>query len=1311
MRNIQKNKKIKTLLCALPFALSFLMLFSSCENILDIGENTKPKDGYGIVSIILTGENAPLNVRTIFPSSDSIQYSYTFTKEGAATGTALQPDNQGKFTLAVGNYTVKVDAKVSGTMVASGVSAQFTVSKTAAASVNVSLSPAASTGNGTFKYTITAPANASITVTLQKWSDKTDVELTPVNTAQGNGKTQDNLSLATGAYLLTAIAEKGTDSAGINEIIYIYPLLKTEYSKVFIDANLITNRTITNIELKTPPNTMIYDHGDIFDLDGLVVTLTYDTDNDTELTEDITAADFDVYGVTANPAYGSILSRPTNNGNPVTISYGDLTPINIGNLTVNIKDVSTLTIEPIPDQDYTGRAVTPAVTVKNGTTTLALTTDYTVSYSNNTDVGTDTASVTITGVDNYTGTKTANFSIKLPSYGIYLSQTGAYIFPSEVFNTAPTALTVTVTNIGANATGALTIGLTGADPACFTLSKPSITNIAVDGEDTFTIAPVGDLAVKTYAAIVTVSGGNGISQTFNVSFTVTPASFISPPALSLDSGSKKITYTWTASTPSADTYDIYWKEGSGLTAEQVKSGTKITGATSGGKITGLTDGTVYSVIVTANKVNYNGVDSAVLTATPADYIITGSGAAFTATKAGVTIGTANQTIQNVINDIRTHADGDDCSIQFGNGTDVLDIGSYSARFNNSGGTWGLVELKGKITGNITTSTTGTIAIANTVVTSTADITNAAYDTSAIAIYNDYNGAVTISGGRVSATTGRAVYNNGTLTISGGTVSATNSTVSETSGSGTAVYNYSSSGTINISGGTVSATTGTAVYNFLSGSITISGGTVSATTGTAVYNNRSGSITISGGTVSVTTGVAVHNADTGKITVSQAAGAATRVTSANTDTSKGTIFIANSGTDTAVRLEITGGTVENTSTTTGNAIRNDSTGSVSITGGTVSATSGTAVYNNSSGVVTISGGTVSATTGTAVYNNGSGSITISGGTVSATTGVAVYNASTGKITVSQAAGAATRVTSANTNSSEGTIFIANSGTATAVRFEITGGTVENTSTTTGNVIYNASTGAVTISGGTVSVTVTTATAVYNNSSGSITISGGTVSATTGTAVYNNGSGSITISGGTVSATISGSGTVYTTTRAVYNNGTITISGGTVSSTRTAVYNNGTITISGGTVSATVGEAVYNASTGAITISGGTVSSTTNVAVYNASTGKITVSQAAGATTKVTSANNSNSSGTIYIANSGTATAVRLEITGGTVENTSDTTYGNTIRNDSTGSVSITGGTVLRTVRGGLTTGSYALYRGGTGAIIVGSGATIIGDKNW
>lgn len=71
--------------------------------------------------------------------------------------------------------------------------------------------------------------------------------------------------------------------------------------------------------------------------------------------------------------------------------------------------ISTVTVSPISNNTYTGKAITPIVTVKDGDKKLVKSTDYTVSYKNNTKIG--TATVTISGKGDYTGTKTLTFKI------------------------------------------------------------------------------------------------------------------------------------------------------------------------------------------------------------------------------------------------------------------------------------------------------------------------------------------------------------------------------------------------------------------------------------------------------------------------------------------------------------------------------------------------------------------------------------------------------------------------------------------------------------------------------------------------------------------------------------------------------------------------------------------------------------------------------------------------------------------------------------------------------------------------------------
>ncbi|MCH5249897.1 MAG: hypothetical protein J1E98_08185 [Lachnospiraceae bacterium] len=79
--------------------------------------------------------------------------------------------------------------------------------------------------------------------------------------------------------------------------------------------------------------------------------------------------------------------------------------------TANLKLMSKVSVSKIPNQPYNGNAIIPAITVKNGKDTLTVNEHYTLSYSNNTEIG--TAYVIITGkVDGgYSGTKRVSFKI------------------------------------------------------------------------------------------------------------------------------------------------------------------------------------------------------------------------------------------------------------------------------------------------------------------------------------------------------------------------------------------------------------------------------------------------------------------------------------------------------------------------------------------------------------------------------------------------------------------------------------------------------------------------------------------------------------------------------------------------------------------------------------------------------------------------------------------------------------------------------------------------------------------------------------
>ena len=97
---------------------------------------------------------------------------------------------------------------------------------------------------------------------------------------------------------------------------------------------------------------------------------------------------------------------------------------------INSLNISSVTVETISDQIYTGTAIKPQLVIKNGSRALVLGTDYEVSYSNNTEIG--TATVVITAKGNYTGTITKTFNIvKVPASKISVGNINALAYTGQ----------------------------------------------------------------------------------------------------------------------------------------------------------------------------------------------------------------------------------------------------------------------------------------------------------------------------------------------------------------------------------------------------------------------------------------------------------------------------------------------------------------------------------------------------------------------------------------------------------------------------------------------------------------------------------------------------------------------------------------------------------------------------------------------------------------------------------------------------------------------------------------------------------------
>jgi len=104
----------------------------------------------------------------------------------------------------------------------------------------------------------------------------------------------------------------------------------------------------------------------------------------------------------------------------------------------NLEYVTLSGIDPV--YDYTGTAITPSPTVMFGTKLLTEGVDYNLSYSNNTNAGTATISITpVEGNEYLTGSKSANFKIQynmdeavISGYESSYDYTGSQITPNPI---------------------------------------------------------------------------------------------------------------------------------------------------------------------------------------------------------------------------------------------------------------------------------------------------------------------------------------------------------------------------------------------------------------------------------------------------------------------------------------------------------------------------------------------------------------------------------------------------------------------------------------------------------------------------------------------------------------------------------------------------------------------------------------------------------------------------------------------------------------------------------------------------------------
>jgi hypothetical protein len=212
----------------------------------------------------------------------------------------------------------------------------------------------------------------------------------------------------------------------------------------------------------------------------------------------------------------------------------------------------------------------------------------------------------------------------------------------------------------------------------------------------------------------------------------------------------------------------------------------------------------------------------------------------------VITGNEGKPIQDVIDAIRDEC-SNSCEIQFGNGTNVLDIGNSNIEFE---GDWGEITLTGGIVSN---SRYSTISIYEDI----SVVSKANIKSSNVESYGaiDNRGKLTVIGGNIKAEE-CAINSHGEVIINDGTIEAEFG----------AICNHYAELTIN--GGNIKAEYGAVlndgdIINGESSFITINGGTIEAEYG--AVSNDGGEVTITGGNIKAEYG-AVGNGYYGKITI-------------------------------------------------------------------------------------------------------------------------------------------------------------------------------------------------------------------------------------------------------------------------------------------------------------------------------------------------------------------------------------------------------------------------------------------------------------
>lgn len=239
---------------------------------------------------------------------------------------------------------------------------------------------------------------------------------------------------------------------------------------------------------------------------------------------------------------------------------------------------NTVVISDVADQTYTGSLIAPNVTVTCNDVELVKDTDYTVSYSNNKNVG--TATISITGIGDYTGTIKKNFNIVARG----ISDTTIGSIPNQTYTGNSISALPVITYNGATLT----------KDVDYTLSYSNNINV---GTATITITGKGNFKGTTSKTFSISARAMSDTSVANISSQTYTGNVISPLP----------TITYNNKTLKKDTdYTLSY-------SDNINVGTATITITGKGNFTGMTSTTFIITQKSAEKLNISEIANQIYT--------------------------------------------------------------------------------------------------------------------------------------------------------------------------------------------------------------------------------------------------------------------------------------------------------------------------------------------------------------------------------------------------------------------------------------------------------------------------------------------------------------------------------------------------------------------------------------------------------------------------------------------------------------------------------------------------------------------------